>query len=96
MTKDEFASYVSENISIDKSIVKKVLQGMTEGIQETIANGENIYIREFGTFSIKKRKAKVARNISKGEPIQMPARNVPFFKPAPAFNKKIKNSKKIK
>ena len=58
-----------------------------------MASGENVYLRGFGTFHIKHRAEKVARNISKNTTIVIPAHNVPAFKPAKEFVDKVKESK---
>jgi len=57
-------------------------------------NGENVYLRGFGSFTIKRRAEKTGRNISKNTTIIIPAHNIPSFKPAKTFVAQVKNSGK--
>ena len=59
-------------------------------------NGENVYLRGFGSFIIKARAAKTGRNISKNTSIQIPAHNIPAFKPSKTFVDKVKTRVKVK
>jgi DNA-binding protein HU-beta len=61
-----------------------------------MADGDNIYVRGFGSFINKKRAKKIARNISKNTAIVIDEHYIPSFKPSKVFVEKIKNSKKIK
>ena len=61
-----------------------------EEVKDALAKNENVYLRGFGSFIIKKRAQKVARNISKNTTITIPAHNIPAFKPAKTFVAKIK------
>jgi DNA-binding protein HU-beta len=61
-----------------------------------MADGDNIYVRGFGSFINKKRAKKIARNISKNTAIVIEEHYIPAFKPSKVFIEKIKNSKKIK
>jgi DNA-binding protein HU-beta len=61
-----------------------------------MAEGDNIYVRGFGSFINKKRAKKIARNISKNTAIVIDEHFIPAFKPSKVFVEKIKNSKKIK
>jgi DNA-binding protein HU-beta len=61
-----------------------------------MADGDNIYVRGFGSFINKKRAKKIARNISKNTAIVIDEHYIPAFKPSKVFVEKIKNSKKIK
>lgn len=58
--------------------------------------GENIYLRGFGTFLLKKRAEKTGRNISKNTTVKIPAHNIPAFKPAKEFVAQIKTKVKVK
>jgi len=55
-------------------------------VKDSLAHGENVYLRGFGSFVVKQRAEKTARNISTGEPVHVPARKVVSFKPAADFN----------
>ena len=63
-------------------------------IEKSLSNGENVYLRGFGSFIIKKRAKKVARNISKNTSIIIPAHNIPSFKPAKVFVNEVKHKVK--
>ena len=65
-------------------------------IRATMYKGENVYLRGFGSFIIKARAAKTGRNISKNTSIQIPAHNIPAFKPSKTFVDKVKTRVKIK
>lgn len=96
MTKEELADYIKSNLDLPKGDIQKVIDAMVEGIKVSMAEGNNVYIRGFGTFSVKKRKAKMARDIAKEEPVLVPEHFAPAFKPALAFRTMIKISKKNK
>ncbi len=92
MTKDEVATEISNQTGVEKSVVKKTLEAFMQTVKSSVANGENVYLREFGSFIVKRREAKTARNISKNTAIQIPAHNIPFFKPSKRFAEMVKQS----
>jgi DNA-binding protein HU-beta len=59
-----------------------------------MTEGKNIYLRGFGSFIVKKRKTKVARNISAGTQVIIPEHYIPFFKPCKRFLNRVKNNVK--
>ena len=61
-----------------------------ERVKGSLAKGENVYLRGFGSFIVKKRAQKTARNISKNTTIIIPAHNIPAFKPAKTFMGEVK------
>ena len=61
-----------------------------ESVKESLSKGENVYLRGFGSFIIKTRSQKTARNISKGTSIVIPEHNIPAFKPAKVFMEQVK------
>ena len=63
-------------------------------IKDSLANGDNVYLRGFGSFIVKKRAEKTGRNISKNETIIIPAHNIPAFKPAKTFVQEVKSNVK--
>jgi DNA-binding protein HU-beta len=65
-----------------------------EFIKKSLEEGENVYLRGFGSFIIKKRAEKKARNISQNTTITIPEHNIPAFKPAKVFVEAISNNKK--
>ncbi|MDH3004866.1 MAG: HU family DNA-binding protein [Candidatus Shikimatogenerans sp. JK-2022] len=90
MTKYDIIYEVSLKTGISKKNVKKIMDTMVEIIKKYLLSGHNISWRNFCTFLIKKRAQKVARNISKGISIKIPAHNIPFLKFSKVFKKKIK------
>lgn len=83
MTKAEIVKAIAANTGIEKSQVLAVVEGVMEEIKKSLANGENVYLRGFGTFEIKHRAEKKARNITAKTTVTIPARDVPHFKPSP-------------
>ena len=68
----------------------QVIEGMMETIKSSMTNGEDVFLRGFGSFIIKHRAEKTARNISKNTTMIVPAHNIPAFKPAKEFVEKLK------
>lgn len=89
MTKAEIVNKISHQTGIEKSIVLKTVEALMETIQDSLIDGENVYLRGFGSFVIKKRAEKTARNISKNTTIIIPAHNIPSFKPSKSFVSQI-------
>ena len=85
MTKANIVHDIACKTGIDKLAVEQVVEGFMKIVKMSLAEGENVYLRGFGTFAIKRRADKKARNITKGTEVVVPAHNIPFFKPAPAF-----------
>ena len=85
MTKAELSKVVSDETGIEKALVQDVIDATMEAIKKGMAEGENIYLRGFGTFEIKKRAAKKARNITANTTMTIPEHNVPRFKPCDSF-----------
>ncbi|MBF9255206.1 integration host factor subunit beta [Pontibacter sp. 172403-2] len=96
MTKAEVISEVADKTGIDKADVQATVEAFFKVVKDSMANGNNIYVRGFGSFVNKKRAKKVARNISKNTSIIIDEHFIPSFKPSKTFIQKIKNSKKIK
>lgn len=90
MTKYELAKKVAEKTGIDCTVATAVLEEAAEIIKETLAEGDAFFMRGFGTFQVKHRAAKLGRNISKGTTINIPARNMPHFKPYREFTERVK------
>lgn len=96
MTKAEVINEISEKTGIDKTDVQITVEAFFSVVKNSMAEGENIYVRGFGSFVNKKRAKKIARNISKNTAIVIDEHYIPSFKPSKVFVEKIKNSKKIK
>lgn len=90
MTKADIVSRIAEQTGIEKEIVTSVVEGFMEQLRDSLIGGENVYLRGFGTFLLKHRAAKTARNISKNTTMIVPAHTTPAFKPSKAFAAKVK------
>lgn len=96
MRKADLINKISEKTGIPKVDVLVTLETMFKEVKATLANGENLYVRGFGSFIIKKRAAKIGRNIKKNIAVAIPEHFIPSFKPAKEFLLEIKNSPNIK
>ena len=90
MTKADIVNSISQKTGIDKLIVLNTVEAFMDTVKENMANGENIYLRGFGSFILKRRAQKTARNISKNTALIIPEHNIPAFKPAKTFMQEIK------
>lgn len=93
MTKADLINQIAISTGFDKSTISIVVESMMETVKDNVANGENVYLRGFGSFVTKTRAAKVARNISKNTSIEIPAHKIPFFKPSLEFAEIVKAKK---
>ncbi len=89
MTKAEIVNEISNSTGIDKVAVMQVVESFMEEVRKSLEARENVYLRGFGSFIVKERAAKVARNISKNTTINIPAHSIPAFKPAKTFVEKV-------
>ena len=90
MTKADIVNSISKKTGIDKTTALTVVEAFMASVKESLADGENVYLRGFGSFILKKRAEKTARNISKNTTIIIPEHNIPAFKPAKTFVADIK------
>ena len=90
MTKADIINEIAASLGVEKVAVAKVVEGFMASVKGSLKKGNPVYLRGFGSFVIKKRAKKVARNISKGTTMTIPAHNIPAFKPAKAFAVKKK------
>lgn len=91
MTKADIVANVSEQSGIDKADVQAVVEKFMNEVKSSLEKGENVYLRGFGSFIIKTRAEKTGRNISKNIAVQIPAHNIPAFKPAKVFVQGVKS-----
>lgn len=94
MTKADIISEISTKTGIEKVDVQETVEAFFKVIKNSMIGGENVYVRGFGSFVVKKRAQKTARNISKNTAIIIPEHFVPSFKPAKVFVDKVKNNSK--
>ena len=90
MTKADIVSEIASRTGLEKSVVMQVVESMMDTIKESMIDGKEVYLRGFGSFVIKHRASKTARNISQNTTIVIPARNIPAFRPSKAFVKMMK------
>jgi nucleoid DNA-binding protein len=89
MNKTQLVEKVAESTSQSKLVTKNILEGFFDAIGDSLSAGSKIEIRGFGSFKVKERKARVARNPRTGEEVQIPSRTVPTFKPSRSFGVKV-------
>lgn len=85
MTKADIVNEISKSTGIDKATVLETVEKFMGTVKDSLANGQNVYLRGFGSFIVKTRSQKTARNISKSTTIIIPEHNIPAFKPAKVF-----------
>ena len=94
MRKADLINKISDKTGIPKVDVLVTLETMFREVKASLANGENLYIRGFGSFIAKKRARKVGRNIKANKSIEIPEHFIPAFKPAKVFVDKVKSTLK--
>jgi len=94
MTKADIVSEVAKSTGVEKITVQRTVEAFMESVKGALAKNQNVYLRGFGSFIVKERAQKTARNISKNTTIIIPAHNIPAFKPAKTFVGKVKNNVK--
>ncbi len=94
MTKAEIVAEIATKTGIEKVAVQTIVEALMESVKSSLSSGENVYLRGFGSFIVKKRAEKTGRNISKNTTIIIPAHNIPAFKPAKVFVNEVKSKVK--
>ena len=95
MTKADIVTDIADKTGIEKIEVQRTVEAFMEAVKDSLAKGENVYLRGFGSFITKTRAEKTGRNISKNTTIIIPAHNIPAFKPAKTFVEEVKNNVKV-
>ena len=90
MTKADIVTEISKKTGIDKATVLTTVEAFMDSVKDSLVNEKNVYLRGFGSFILKKRAKKPARNISKNTTIIIPEHHIPAFKPAKSFSQSIK------
>lgn len=93
MTKADIVKEIAQSTGVEKAVVMTVVESFMESVKDSMIKGDEVFLRGFGSFIIKKRAAKVARNISKNTTITIPEHFVPAFKPAKSFLAQVKEAK---
>lgn len=92
MRKADLVNAISEKTGVAKVDVLVSLEALFKEIKTSLQSGENVYVRGFGSFVIKKRAKKIGRHIKKGKAIEIPEHFIPAFKPAKVFVEQVKNN----
>lgn len=90
MTKADIVNEISRSTGLDKAAVLTTVEKFMEVMKDSMAEGNNVYLRGFGSFIIKTRREKTARNISKNTTIIIPEHKIPAFKPSRQFLDRVK------
>jgi len=90
MTKADIVNEIAKSTGLDKADVLKTVEAFMDAVKDSLGKNENVYLRGFGSFVVKQRAEKTARNISKNTSIIIPAHNIPSFKPAKTFVSDVK------
>lgn len=93
MTKADIVARIAQQTGVEKAVAMTVVEAFMETVKDSVVAGNEVFLRGFGSFIIKKRAKKVARNISKNTTIVIPAHSIPAFKPAKTFLEAVKEGK---
>lgn len=93
MTKADIVNEISKRTGVEKIQVQQIVEAFMDSVKDAMIEKNNVYLRGFGSFIIKRRAEKVARNISKNTTITIPAHDIPAFKPSKSFAEQVKSAK---
>ncbi len=93
MTKADIVARVAQQTGVEKAVAMPVVEAFMETVKDSMIAGNDVFLRGFGSFVVKQRAEKVARNISKNTTIVIPAHSIPAFKPAKTFLDAVKEGK---
>ncbi len=94
MTKADIVNSIARNTGVEKAVVSTVVESFMDSVKTAMSKHEHVYLRGFGSFIIKKRAEKVARNITKNTTITVPEHHRAAFKPAKGLAESVKSKKK--
>ena len=89
-TKADIVNEIAKSTGAEKVLVQSIVEAFMDNVRNSLIDNKHVYLRGFGSFIIKKRAQKVARNISKNTAITIPEHNIPAFKPSKSFVAKVK------
>jgi len=95
MTKADLVEKVAEKTGLTRTDVAVTVDSLLDAVKSSLKEGSNIEIRGFGTFKVKPRKARKARNPRTGEVVPVPDRNIPVFKPSNEFKNMVMNANPV-
>jgi DNA-binding protein HU-beta len=91
MTKADIVAEIAEETGLERAETLRVIESFMNSVKTSLSNGNNVYLRGFGSFVVKERAEKTGRNISKNTTVIIPAHNVPSFKPSKTFVEEVKS-----
>ncbi len=94
MTKADIVNEITRKTGIEKPVALEAIEAFMDIVKDSLTQNENVYLRGFGSFIVKKRAQKTARNISKNTTIIIPEHNIPAFKPSKTFTEAVKSPNK--
>lgn len=92
MRKADLVNTIAEKTGVPKVDVLVTLESFFKEVKGSLSDGENVYIRGFGSFIVKKRAKKIGRHIKRNEAITIPEHYIPAFKPAKVFVEQVKDN----
>ncbi|MFA9290431.1 MAG: HU family DNA-binding protein [Solirubrobacteraceae bacterium] len=96
MTKAEIVSIIANKLGVEKNETQVIIESFMKEVKSSLVEGNNVYLRGFGSFIVKTRAEKIGRNIAKNQSIVIPTHNIPAFKPAKVFMEQVKKKVKVK
>lgn len=94
MTKAEIVAEIAQRTGLEKVNIQATVETFMDVLKDSLGQGNNVYLRGFGSFIIKRRAEKTGRNISRNTTVIIPAHNIPSFKPSKTFMNEIKSKVK--
>ena len=95
MTKADIIAEIAQKTGVEKVAVQVTVETFMKSVKNSLIKGDNVYLRGFGSFVVKKRAEKTGRNISKNTSVINTAYDIPAFKPAKTFTDKVKKNVKV-
>ena len=92
MRKADLVNKISDTTGISKVDVLVTIEALFKEIKDSLTEGENVYVRGFGSFIVKKRAKKIGRNIQQKTAVEIPEHFIPSFRPAKTFVEKVKGN----
>ena len=96
MTKADIVNEIAKSTGAEKVLVQTIVEAFMDNVRNSLIENNNVYLRGFGTFNLKKRATKTARNITQKETIIVPEHYIPAFKPCPEFQTRVAEVKELK
>jgi len=92
MKKADLVDAIASRANVSKAQAQTIVEDVFELISEGLTRGDKIDLRGFGTFSVSEKAARTGRNPQTGDPINIPARRVPAFKPGKELKDRVNDS----